>query len=251
MIGLTDRLTTLAQQINKGETMADIGTDHGFLPIYLMEHQISPRVIMTDISEKALSRAKHHGESIDGINPADYRIGNGMEVLSPGEVDNIVIAGMGGILMTEILDYDLEKTRSFNKFVFQPRNHPEVLRIWLAEHGFDYLNEILVKEGKNICEIIVASPNRPGCITASRCEPAQLGWPPKWPQQDFRWEVPPWYQEMNLHLAEEYLRRKQEKQQRILWAYGEGSHPDPDHIAQLKGRIAYLEELIENRGRVK
>lgn len=247
MMGLTDRLKTLAQQINKGETMADIGTDHGFLPIYLIQNGISPRVIMTDISEKALSKARNHGEPVEGIRDIDVRAGDGLDVLAPGEVDAVVIAGIGGILMTEILSADPVKTKTFSKFIFQPRNHPEVLRIWLAEQGFRYLNEILVREGKNICEVIVASPKEASKMDKTSNVCPLDDWPPDWPHADFRWEVPPWYQSMDQSLVDAYLRRKLEQQQRILWSYQEGSNPKPDRLRQLNQRILYLEEMLKNR----
>jgi tRNA (adenine22-N1)-methyltransferase len=243
MMMLTDRLEALAQQITQGETMADIGTDHGFLPISLYRREICPRVIMIDVSEKALSRAKSHGEAVEGIGAGDYRVGNGLNALAPGEVDVVVIAGMGGILMTEILNDGKEKSKSFKKFIFQPRNHPEVLRYWLYKNGFVLKTETLVREGKNICEILVA--------VLGNNEESMLK---KFPEmtsslsKDIRWEIPPWYISLDSPLAEEYLNRKLEKEQRIFWAYGEGTNPKPERLIDLKQRILYIQELQNSRG---
>ena len=240
---LTGRLEALAQQITPGETMADIGTDHGFLPISLYCRNISPRAIMIDVSEKALSRAKSHGEAVEGIDPGDYRVGDGLNALAPGEVDVVVIAGMGGILMTEILDGDREKSKSFKKFVFQPRNHPEVLRYWLHKNEFALKTETLVREGKNICEILVA---------VSRDNQDSLF--KKFPEvtsffsKDIQWEIPPWYISLDSPLTEEYLNRKLEKEQRVFWAYGEGTNPKPERLIDLKQRISYIQELQNSRG---
>ena len=95
---LTPRLQTIADEINPGETMADIGTDHGFLPVYLWENKISPNVIMADISAGSLAKAEENCRAFFPDREFDLRLGNGLEILQPGEVDAVVMAGMGGIL---------------------------------------------------------------------------------------------------------------------------------------------------------
>ena len=81
----------------------------------------------------------------------------------PAEVDDIVIAGMGGGLIAEILEDDLAKSKSYKKLILQPRNAQDKLRGWLLENGFQIEDEVLVREGKYLCEIILAAPkNRSG-----------------------------------------------------------------------------------------
>ena len=95
--------------------MADIGTDHGFLPVALWEQGICPNVILADVNQGPLDRAKSNAAlSHPGVE-FDCRLGDGLKVIQPGEVDVIAIAGMGGTLMTEILGEDLEKTWSYKK----------------------------------------------------------------------------------------------------------------------------------------
>ena len=158
MIKLTDRLQLLADQINQDETMADIGTDHGFLPIYLWENEISPKVIMADISPGSLQKARVNCYENYPDEKFDLRLGNGIQILENGEVDAVVIAGMGGKLMTEILGENLEKSKSFGKLILQPRNGQAKLRSWLLENGFSIVKESLVKENKYICEVITVVP---------------------------------------------------------------------------------------------
>ena len=148
MVKLSDRLQVLADQIGNKETMADIGTDHGFLPVYLWERGISPKVIFTDVSAGSLEKSRVNAKMLYPEEPFDFRLGNGLEVLSAGEVDDVVIAGMGGILMTRILGKDLEKTKSFSKLILQPRSGQGVLRHWLLQNGFVIEKESLVREGK-------------------------------------------------------------------------------------------------------
>ena len=158
MIKLSERLEIIANLIDKNETMADIGTDHGFLPVALWERGTCKKIILSDINKGPLEKAS---ENIKATNPGvefDLRLGNGLETILPGEVSTLVIAGMGGTLITEILSADLEKSKSFGKIILQPRNGQSKLRYWLLENGFNITKEELVKEGFYICEIIVAIP---------------------------------------------------------------------------------------------
>lgn len=164
MLKLTNRLKRIADFIEPGETVADIGTDHGFLPIALWESGKSPQVILSDVNQGPLEKAK---ENIIKYYPGkefDLRIGNGMQTLEPGEVDVLVIAGMGGLLISDILSDDIEKTRTYKKIILQPRNNQIKLRAWLLENGFTIKDEALVKEGNYICEIIVAEPFGPAIL---------------------------------------------------------------------------------------
>ncbi len=165
MINLSDRLQKIADNISKGETMADIGTDHGFLPIYLIQKELSPHVIMADISGPSLDKARRNAALYLGpeTEAAEFRVGNGLKVLKPAEVDDIVIAGMGGKLMIDIMEADLEHTRSFKKFILQPRIGQGHLRKWLMENGFVIVGDDLVYEGRFIPEIITAVTAGNGC----------------------------------------------------------------------------------------
>ena len=162
MIKLSERLETIANLIDKNETMADIGTDHGFLPVALWERGICKKIILSDVNIGPLEKAS---ENIHTTNPGiqfDLRLGNGLETILKGEVTTLVIAGMGGVLITEILAADLQKSKSFEKIILQPRNGHSKLRYWLLENGFSIVKEALVKEGLYICEIIVVKPNQKG-----------------------------------------------------------------------------------------
>lgn len=166
MIKLSDRLQKIADLIQQGETVADIGTDHGFLPMALWESGISPHVILSDINSGPLEKAR---VNIDKYFPEwefDVRLGSGLSSIQPGEVDAVVIAGMGGQLISEILGEDLDKTRTFKRMILQPRNGQDKLREWLFLNGFQIYDESLVREGKYLCEIIAVLPgnieNSPG-----------------------------------------------------------------------------------------
>ncbi len=159
---LSDRLQLIADEINKGETMADIGTDHGFLPLYLLETGKCPHVVMADISAGSLKKAEDNCKALHPEREYDLRLGNGIDVLRHGEVDVVVIAGMGGLLIADILEWDLAKSRSIKRYILQPRNNVGRLRHWLTENGFVITKENLVREGKFICEILTVDSGFPG-----------------------------------------------------------------------------------------
>lgn len=158
MLKLPDRLQKIADFIEPGESIADIGTDHGFLPIYLYETGKSPHVILSDIKKGPLEKAKENINKYDPDKVFDIRLGSGLLSIDSGEVDTIVIAGMGGLLIADILGTDQQKSKSYQKFILQPRNAQDKLRRWLLENDFLIQDETLVKEGKYICEIILAMP---------------------------------------------------------------------------------------------
>lgn len=161
MISLSERLDRIAGFVRQGDRVADIGTDHGYIPIYLKKKGISSYLVAGDINFGPLEKMeenleKHLGADREGIH---MRQGSGLEVIQPWEVDTVVIAGMGGLLMEEILDADPEKTRSVGRFILQPRNAQDKLRRWLLEQGFRIVDEALVREGRFVWEIICAEPN--------------------------------------------------------------------------------------------
>lgn len=162
MIKLSERLECIANRIDKGENVADIGTDHGYLPIYLWENKISPNVIMADISKGSLQKAKENCNLTHPDVDFDYRLGDGLEVLQPHEVDTVVMAGMGALLIIEMLEWNIIKTRSYKKFILQPRNNIGELVKWLKDNRFDITNYDLVKEGKRICEILTVCTESTG-----------------------------------------------------------------------------------------
>ena len=217
MIKLTPRLKTIADEIEKGETMADIGTDHGFLPLYLWEMGVCPHVIMADISKGSLSKAEENCRSLHPDTAFDPRLGSGIEVLDTGEVEAVVIAGMGGILMTGILGADIEKSWSFKKLVLQPRNRIGQLRWWLYNNGFCISNEKLVREGKYICEVLTVVP-REIAVTGD------LG------PDDIEYEFPHKLIDFKNELTEEYLNKKLDLEKLILKSMSQGRQEEPARL---------------------
>ncbi|NCB41759.1 MAG: SAM-dependent methyltransferase [Clostridia bacterium] len=160
MINLSPRMNAIANQILPGQSVADIGTDHACIPIYLHQSNISSKIILTDSKKGPLQKAKANFQRF-GLSDVltDVRLGNGLSVLAPSEVDAVIIAGMGGSLIAEILAADLNKSMTFSHYVLQPQTTSSELRAWLNHHNFSIVGECLVQEGSRICEVITVKPS--------------------------------------------------------------------------------------------
>lgn len=247
MIKLSDRLQLIANEIERGETVADIGTDHGFLPIYLWENGISPKVIMADISRGSLDKARQNCLEAHPDMKFDLRLGDGIGVLEDGEVDAVSIAGMGGILMTEILGADLEKTKSLKKFILQPRNHVGTLRHWLLDNGFEITNEQLVREGKYICEILTVVPvdYGAGVVGDEPSDKADAYGICGAEHDEIEYQFPKTLAEFKNPLTMEYLDRHLKKEIFILESMKSGNKTTLDEIKHQEDRISYIERLVK------
>lgn len=152
---LSDRLYTVSTLVPKDARVADIGTDHGHLPIYLIKNEISPFCIASDIREKPLNSARANIEKSATAN-IDTRLGAGLDTVSPHEVDCIVIAGMGGEVIAEILHNAKWVQSEKYTLIFQPMTSADALRRYLCENGFSIQSETAVEENRKIYTVIKA-----------------------------------------------------------------------------------------------
>lgn len=246
MIKLSDRLQVIADEIKPGETVADIGTDHGLLPIFLYESSRSPAVILCDINRGPLDKAKNNiamylGEGAlrdDGeLRGLELRLGDGLKPLASGEVDTVVIAGMGGILMTEILGENLTHSRSFSKLILQPRNGSHKLRWWLAHNGFRITAEHLVVERKYICEVVTVRPE-----SAAGLPQAAVPLPEEIPDETLDWEISPLLFDGPDPLLIPFIENKIRIEEKVVGFVSEGSEEGTEHerIAEANRRLAAL-----------
>lgn len=151
---ITPRLDLILKHIS-GSSVADIGTDHAYIPIKLAQKGI--RVIATDIRKGPLDMAKAHVEK-HGCS-VELRLGGGLEPISAGETENIVIAGMGGEMIIKILSADEKKARA-GLLILQPMNSQYELRKFLYENNYNILAEDLAVEGFKVYNLIVAKSGR-------------------------------------------------------------------------------------------
>ena len=112
---LTNRLLKIASLVSENKRVADIGTDHGYIPVYLLNKGIIDFAILADVNKGPLENARSEVKINKLEDKVDLRLGSGIEVLKKGEVDEVIIAGMGGILISELLEANKEVAHSLDK----------------------------------------------------------------------------------------------------------------------------------------
>lgn len=144
---LTCRMQEIVDFASEGSRFCDVGCDHGLVGIELLLSYNAQYVIFSDILEQPLKNAREnvykYGLSEKQV---DFRLGSGLTKIKGAEVDTVIIAGMGGKNIIDILAHDKIKTESFKTFVFQPTNGESDLRKWLCDNSFVICNESLIKE---------------------------------------------------------------------------------------------------------
>lgn len=157
---LSKRLYTIANQVPKGAVVADIGTDHGYVPIFLYKKEIVKRAIATDINTGPLIRAKKNIEKYHGEQIIETRLGNGLEPIKPDEIDTVILAGMGGMLIIDILDKSLDVVKGVKRIILQPQLDQQEVRKYLHKVDFKIVYEEIIYEDHKYYWIITAEPGK-------------------------------------------------------------------------------------------
>ena len=222
------RLAMIADMVIKGEKVADIGADHAILPIYLMENQIASRVIIGELGDGPFLRAWNAVQANSVNNRIDLRQGNGLQVLDYGEVKSVVLAGMGGDTMVEILGHDWNKAASFRRFVFQPMTKAQVLRQRLASRGWIIEEERLGLENGRFFQVIASRP--------ANCP---------YPLTDLEMEIGATILRADDELKREFIQLYMQKYQRIYEdLIGSTLHRNRLLADDYKDKISGLEEIL-------
>ena len=143
---LSNRLKAVAGMVTRGNRVADVGCDHGFVSIYLYEKKISPKIYAMDVRMGPLTRAKEHVEAYGYAPYIECRLSDGVENLKADEADTLICAGMGGRLMAKIITDGMEKIRNMQELILQPQSELSFFRAFLREKGFAIVQEDMVKE---------------------------------------------------------------------------------------------------------
>lgn len=157
---MTPRLQTVANMVSDAEVVADIGTDHAYVPVYLVLNNQAHSAVAMDINEGPLLRAEENIKKFSLSDKITTRLSDGLKELQNNEVDTVIIAGMGGILINAILHSEKDRLTSVKKYILQPMTAIEETRKYLAENGFVILDEALAKEDDKIYTIICAVPGK-------------------------------------------------------------------------------------------
>lgn len=158
---LGSRLAALAAFVPQGTRMADIGTDHAYLPIELVQNNIAVSAVAGDVHIGPYRAAKDNIESLGLKDKISVRFGDGLSVISPEEVDTVVIAGMGGSTIIKILSSNPEVTSRLSRLILQPMLATGTVRRWLSANKWRIINEALVQDDGKLYEILVAEQGVP------------------------------------------------------------------------------------------
>ncbi len=157
-IKLSNRLQAVARQIPAGLRVADVGTDHGYLPVYLVVNDIAPKVIASDRGKRPLDSARQLISLLSLENQIDVRLGDGLSVLQPDEAEVICLAGMGGMAIKEIISAGLPLAQAAKRLVLQPQRNVPAVRRFLVANGFKIVAEDLAEDDGFYYEIIAVEP---------------------------------------------------------------------------------------------
>ena len=142
------RLKAVAALVSPGLVLADVGCDHGYIPIYLIQKGQIPRAIAMDINQGPLLRAREHIREWGLEAYIETRLSDGLKALEPGEAQCLVIAGMGGPLMERILTQGAPVLKDMKELTLQPQSEIGHFRQFLAENGYRIIEEDMVEEEK-------------------------------------------------------------------------------------------------------
>lgn len=225
---LSKRLQAIASYIPWGARVADIGGDHACLLIALAQERRIARGLVGEVRwgpyQNAQTRVRQYGcESV-----IDVRLGDGLSVYEQGEIDVVVIAGMGGTLIRNILQRGKEKLTGVKRLVLQPNVAGKQLRAWLLTHGWVLIDEELVLDQDILYEIVVAEPGE-----AERVD------------EDWQLTIGPLLWQKRHPLLRLRLQREIEKRERVLTHLGESKQlAAQQKREQMKAEIEQIERMI-------
>lgn len=155
---LGERLCALAAMVPIGSRIADIGTDHAYLPIYLASANLIRQAVAVDVNPGPYASACDAVRNAGMAGRIDVRLGDGLKVVAPGEVDVAVIAGMGGITMIQVLEDSPAVVAALKRLILQPMVATPQVRRWLQANGWQIIDETIVEDEGRLYELLSAEP---------------------------------------------------------------------------------------------
>ncbi|ABG86576.1 SAM-dependent methyltransferase [Clostridium perfringens] len=227
---LSKRLKRIAEHVDKCESVADIGTDHGYIPIYLVKEGICKKAIASDINKGPIEKAKVN-VAFEGIsNKVKCLLGPGLNPLKVGEVNGVILAGMGGNLTRDILLADIDKVKKYDFIILQPAQNPEVLREFLYKNDYEIIDEDLIKDEGRFYELFKVKYNE---------NSEKLVF-----EDELEYEVSPLLREKGHPLFKEFIEEKINRCETILSFIKEDTEAAKKRKSDLEEKINKLKGML-------
>lgn len=226
---LSNRLKIIASHVDNCNSVADIGTDHGYIPIYLLKQQVCEKAIASDINKGPLEKAKLNVSFENLSDKIKCLLGPGLVPLKQGEVNGVIIAGMGGNLIRDILLADIKKVKLYDFLILQPAQNPEVLREYLYNNGYKIIDEDLIKEDRKYYELFKVRYDEKSKINIIN---------------NIDYEISPILKSKNHPLIKAYMESKIEKYSNILKYIKDDTKLAREKKQLLKDKVSKIREMI-------
>jgi len=164
---LSIRLNAIVNMIEECDSVVDVGTDHGYVPIYLVKNGIIKNAIASDINRGPVEKAQNNVAVNNVGSQISCRLGSGLSTVNRGEAQIAIIAGMGGNLIRDILEADMEVVKGFKYMILQPVQNAEILREYLYTTGYQIIDEEICKDDGKFYEILKVKYDNKPLILAS------------------------------------------------------------------------------------
>lgn len=165
MLNLSSRLQAIAGLVPKGTRVADVGTDHGYIPIYLLQSGICESAVASDVREGPLQSAVRSASALGLEDKISFRLADGLRKVQPEEADTVIIAGMGGETIIHILSEAAWTKNDGKLLILQPMSKQSLLRRWLTENGYVICAEKLISDSGTVYTLLTAKGGESGKLS--------------------------------------------------------------------------------------
>lgn len=232
-INLSKRLKTIASFLPEGSFFADIGSDHAYLPCYVCLKDQNAKAIAGEINEGPFKSAYETVISYKLNNQIQVRLGDGLAVIGNEPIKQIVIAGMGGSLITNILNNGKTYLDHVKRIIVQPNIGEKNVRKWFLENNFTIVNEVIIEENEHVYEILVADKGINNQLYSDQALDKQLFFGPILLNEKSPVFLKKWI-------------FQQKKLQQIITQMKQATIQNKEKIKQLEQELHWIEEVICN-----